>query len=118
MCEITGHDMRAFGRDVGRSTEGRRNHIDSYEYVADDNTKRTRVKFNVKGSKGQMHVWVEVSDGMADDQFVYLICQNAKTGRVLTVIDNREELAAGMLEEKKGGNFFTNLFSSKPAAQH
>jgi hypothetical protein len=109
--------MRAFGRDTGRNTEGRRNHLDSYEYVADDGSQRTRVKFNVKGSKGQMLVWMEVSNKMADDQFVYLICQNAKTGRVLTVVDNREELAAGMLEEKKDGNFFTNLFSSKPAPQ-
>lgn len=52
--------MKAFGRDTGRNTEGRRNHIDSYKYVADDGSKRTRVRFNIKGNKGQVHVWVEV----------------------------------------------------------
>lgn len=58
--EITGDGMKAFGRDTGYNTEGRRNHIESYKYTADDGSKRTRVKFNIKGNKGQVHVWVEV----------------------------------------------------------
>ncbi len=58
---ICGEDMKAFGRDSGRNTEGRRNHIDSYKYKAEDGSNRTRVRFNIKGAKGQVHVWAEVS---------------------------------------------------------
>ena len=43
---MAGNSMKAFGRDVGRSTEGRRNHIDSYEYTAEDGSKRTRIRGN------------------------------------------------------------------------
>lgn len=57
---MAGHDMKAFGRDVGRN-EGRRNHVDSYSYKAEDGSNRTRIRFNVKGDKGKVIVWVEVS---------------------------------------------------------
>lgn len=58
---MAGDSMKAFGRDVGRTTEGRRNHIDSYTYKADDGSSRTRVRFNIKGDKGKVVVWAEVS---------------------------------------------------------
>ena len=58
---MTGPHMKAFGRDVGRNTEGRRNHVDSYKYTGDDGSKRTRVRFNIKGDKGKVIVWAEVS---------------------------------------------------------
>ncbi len=49
---------------------------------------------------------------MLDNEYVYVVCQNAKTGRVLTVVDNRESVDAGLLvpREKGEGNFLTNLF--------
>jgi hypothetical protein len=56
---MAGDNMKAFGRDVGRN-EGRRNHVDSYSYTAEDGSKRTRVRFNVKGDKGKVIVWAEV----------------------------------------------------------
>lgn len=80
----------AFGRDVGRNTEGRRNHIDSYKYVGIDGSNRLRIRFNIKGPKGQVRVWTEVSDKMGPDQYVYLIYQNVRTGRVTTVVDDRD----------------------------
>jgi hypothetical protein len=52
--------MKAFGRDVGRHTEGRRNHVDSYKYVAEDGSNRLRIRFNIKGEKSQVLVWTEV----------------------------------------------------------
>lgn len=57
---MTGENMKAFGKDVGRN-EGRRNHIDSYKYKAEDGSNRMRVRFNVKGDKGKVVVWAEVS---------------------------------------------------------
>lgn len=55
---MTGPNMKAYGRDVGRN-EGRRNHVDSYEYNGPDG-KRVRVRFNIKGDKGRVIVWAEV----------------------------------------------------------
>jgi hypothetical protein len=57
---MTGHNMKAFGRDVGRNTEGRRNHVDSYSYTAEDGSKRLRIRMNIKGEKGKVIVWAEV----------------------------------------------------------
>lgn len=55
-----GDSIKAFGRDVGRNTEGRRNHIDSFAYKGEDGSDRLRIRFNMKGSKGQILVWAEV----------------------------------------------------------
>jgi len=52
--------MRAYGKDVGVKTEGRRNVVDSRSYTADDGSKRTRVRFHVKGNKGKATVYAEV----------------------------------------------------------
>ena len=90
----TGEPMTAFGRDFGRNTEGRRNHVDSRKYKAEDGSNRTRVRFNVKGPRGQFQVWAEVSDKMANTEFVYLIVQDVRTGRVVTLHDNRARLEA------------------------
>lgn len=57
---MVGENAKAFGRDVGRNTEGRRNHVDSYKYKADDGSNRLRVRFNIKGDKAQIRVWAEV----------------------------------------------------------
>ena len=69
---ITGDPMKAFGRDVGQNTEGRRNHIDSRKYKADDGSNRTRIKFNIKGPKGYLYVWAEVK---LIDTFIILNCK-------------------------------------------
>ena len=60
IIKMAGENMKAFGRDVGRNTEGRRNHVDSYTYKDADGSNRTRVRFNVKGDKGKVVIWAEV----------------------------------------------------------
>jgi hypothetical protein len=60
VIKMAGASMKAFGRDVGRNTEGRRNHIDSYQYKAEDGSNRTRIRFNIKGDKAKVLVWAEV----------------------------------------------------------
>lgn len=60
ILETVGDGAVAFGRDTGRNTEGRRNHIDSYKYKAEDGTNRLRIRMNIKGSRGQVRVWAEV----------------------------------------------------------
>eukprot|EP00601_Ochromonadales_sp_CCMP2298_P034047 CAMPEP_0173358742 /NCGR_PEP_ID=MMETSP1144-20121109/19626_1 /TAXON_ID=483371 /ORGANISM="non described non described, Strain CCMP2298" /LENGTH=230 /DNA_ID=CAMNT_0014307869 /DNA_START=243 /DNA_END=932 /DNA_ORIENTATION=- len=98
IMSMAGEGMKAFGRDVGRS-EGRRNQIDSYQYKADDGSNRTRVRFNIKGSKSKVVVWAEISDAMASNEFVFVVCQNARTGQVVTIQDHRDRL-----EEEQDSN--------------
>lgn len=88
--------MKAYGRDVGRN-EGRRNHVDSRAYDDIDGSKRMRVRFGVEGPRGKVRVWAEVSSKMLDGEYVYIICQCMQTGRVLTVVDNRDRLEAEAL---------------------
>jgi hypothetical protein len=57
---ICGESMKAYGRDAGRNTEGRRNHIDSRGYDSEDGSKRMRIRFFVQGSRGRVMVWAEV----------------------------------------------------------
>ena len=83
-----GDGMKAFGADRGRN-EGRRNHIDSRQYVAEDGSQRTRVRFHVKGPRGHVIVWAEVSNNLDKPDLVYLICQDKRSGRVITIQDNR-----------------------------
>eukprot|EP01041_Mallomonas_annulata_P010703 gene10703-22344_t len=90
---IVGDNIRAYGRDVGRNTEGRRNIVDSRTYTDDDGSKRTRVRFHIQGTKGKMAVYAEVSNRMAHNEYVYLICQDSHNGRVITIHDNRARLA-------------------------
>eukprot|EP01031_Cornospumella_fuschlensis_P029789 gene29789-35968_t len=109
--DMVGENMKAFGRDVGRNTEGRRNHVDSYKYYEEaDKSNRLRVRFNIKGDKGQVLVYVEVSDKMKDDEYVYIICQNVRTGRVLTIVDNRDQLEAGLLGNSSDSSDISKFF--------
>lgn len=39
---------------------------------------------------------MQISDRMADSEFVYIICQNARTGKVFTYTDNRDQLENDM----------------------
>ena len=55
---------------------------------------------------------------MADHEYVYVICQNVKTGRVLTVEDNRERLDKefeGLVtsSDLPGSSVFSNIFNAK-----
>lgn len=92
IISLVGEEMRAFGRDVGRSTEGRRNQVDSRTYTDDHGHRRTRVRFHVKGPKGKVVVYAEVSSLSPSNEFAYLICQDTRTGRVVTVQDNRAKM--------------------------
>jgi len=58
---MTGAGMKAYGIGGGRN-EGRRSNIESYTYVADDKSNRTRVKFYLEGKRGKVNVWAEVRD--------------------------------------------------------
>ena len=93
---MVGESMKAYGRDSGARSEGRRNFIDSYGYTAEDGSKRMRVRFNIKGAKGRVLVWTEVSDRMPANEYVYLVAQDQRTGKVLTVTDNRDRLEEEM----------------------
>ncbi len=54
ILEITGQSPRAYGRDYGANTEGRRNIVDSRVYKEErDGSERTRVRFNIKGARGR-----------------------------------------------------------------
>jgi hypothetical protein len=45
---------------------------------------------------------------MKSDEYVYLIAQNTRTGRVVTFVDNRDQLEANMLgnEDSSIASFF------------
>lgn len=104
-AQITGEDMRCYGRG---GSESRRNQTDSFSYTEEaDGSKRTRIRFNIEGKKGKALVFAEVSDRMPDgEKFVYLICQDKRTGRVLTVVDNRDRIE----EEIKNGTIERSSF--------
>lgn len=97
IIELVGDNPKAFGRDVGRNTEGRRNFVDSFTYKASDGSNRVRIRFNIKGDRGQVLVWAELSDNLRNDEYVYVIVQSYRTGEVYTIVDNRDAIAAGMM---------------------
>ena len=41
-------------------------------------------------------LFLQVSDQMASNEYVYIVCQNMKNGRVITIVDNRDQLEADM----------------------
>lgn len=93
VAQITGEDMRCYGRG---GSESRRNQVDSYSYIEENDrpvSKRTRIRFNIEGKRGKALVYAEVSDRLPEgEKFVYLICQDRRTGKVLTIVDNRERI--------------------------
>jgi hypothetical protein len=103
--------MKAYGRDVGRNTEGRRNHVDSRVYEGEDGSKRLRIRFFVQGSRGRALVWAEVSNKMADSEYVYLICQDMRTGKVVTIQDNRARLDAEMMTKGPDNEIMSKISS-------
>jgi hypothetical protein len=86
--KMIGEDMKAFGRVRG----GARG-VDSRAYTHTDGSERSRIRYHIEGARGKVAVWAEMSDNLVDtDEFVYLICRNQRTGKVLTVHDNRQRL--------------------------
>ena len=101
---FTGPSPKAYGRDHGTQTEGRRNIVDSRTYKEKDGSNRTRIRFNLKGPKGRVLVWAEVSDKMPPHEYVYLICQDIRSKRILTIEDNRVRLEQEMELSTIGNN--------------
>jgi len=67
-----GTPIKGYGRDHGGKRAGRRNFIEHTEYKSDDdNSGRTRVRFNLEGPHGQAFVFAEVSNQMPSGEFVY-----------------------------------------------
>ena len=90
---IYGDPLKGYGRDHGGHREGRRNFIENTAYDDEqDGSKRLRVRFNVKGPYSEGFVFAEISNKM--DDFVYLMVQDKRTGRVVTLEDNRLAMQA------------------------
>ena len=90
-----GEPLKGYGRDLNTRSEGRRNFIDSKEYTAKDGSKRLRIKFTIEGpgnAKGS--VWAEISDKMRSDEWVYVMVQDRRTGKLDTLVDNRLQMEA------------------------
>lgn len=97
-----GESLKFYGKDHGGHREGRRNFIEHTEYTnPDDGTKRTRVRFNLEGQFNSAFCFAEVSNDMPSGEYVYVLVQDKRTGRVITVVDNRAALTAKKLA---GGN--------------
>jgi import inner membrane translocase subunit TIM21 len=97
-----GDSLKFYGKDHGGHREGRRNFIEHTEYTnEEDGSKRTRVRFNMEGQFNNAFCFVEVSSEMASGEFVYILVQDKRTGRVITVADNRAALTA---QRMAGGN--------------
>ena len=96
-----GDNVKTYGRDHGGHREGRRNFIEHTEYTdQDDGSKRMRVRFNLEGKFANAFVFCEVSNDMPDNadlshgDFVYLMVQDKRNGRVITIVDNRSRIMA------------------------
>jgi import inner membrane translocase subunit TIM21 len=110
-----GAPLKAYGRDHGGHREGRRNFIEHTEFTdPDDGSKRTRVRFNLEGEHGHAFVFAEVSKDMPSGEFVYLLVQDKRGGRVFTLIDNRTALKTKQLMggSKEGQDAFQQLLGS------
>lgn len=50
---------------------------------------------------------------MASNEYVYIVCQNARTGKVVTVSDNRDKLEYDMLNNTDPSDNLINKFFFK-----
>lgn len=109
-----GEAFKTYGRDHGGHREGRRNFIEHTEYVDEDSSKRTRVRFNLEGQYGAAFVFAEVSDSMASGEFVYILVQDKRNGAVITVVDNRSMLLARKMAggSDEGRDVFARLLGT------
>mmetsp|Transcript_2755 Transcript_2755/g.4276 ORF Transcript_2755/g.4276 Transcript_2755/m.4276 type:complete len:101 (+) Transcript_2755:490-792(+) len=66
-----GDSFKPYGRDHGGYRESRRNFLEQTEYTdPEDDTKRTRVRFNLDGLYGSAFVFAEVSKDTPSGNFV------------------------------------------------
>jgi import inner membrane translocase subunit TIM21 len=101
-----GDTLKFYGKDHGGHREGRRNFIEHTQYPSpDDGSNRTRIRFNIEGQFNSAFCFAEVSSDMPSGEFVYVLVQDKKSGRVVTVVDNRAALTAKRLA---GGNAETS----------
>ncbi|CAM9450861.1 unnamed protein product, partial [Choristocarpus tenellus] len=114
-----GTPLKVYGRDTNRHREGRRNFVEHIEYKEkSDDSKRTRVRFNLEGPYGHGLGFAEarisflltpspllslpkVSSKMDSGEWVYLCVQDSQTGHVITLHDNRAFLASQSLASSK-----------------
>eukprot|EP00531_Pseudo-nitzschia_arenysensis_P008578 CAMPEP_0116135052 /NCGR_PEP_ID=MMETSP0329-20121206/10985_1 /TAXON_ID=697910 /ORGANISM="Pseudo-nitzschia arenysensis, Strain B593" /LENGTH=249 /DNA_ID=CAMNT_0003629827 /DNA_START=121 /DNA_END=870 /DNA_ORIENTATION=- len=97
-----GTSLKFYGKDHGGHREGRRNFIEHTEYQdPDDGSNRTRVRFNMEGQFDSAICFAEVSSDLASGEFVYVLVQDKRSGRVITVMDNRAAITSKRLA---GGN--------------
>lgn len=93
-----GQTLKFYGKDHGGHREGRRNFIEHTQYTdQEDSSKRTRVRFNMEGQFDNAVCFAEVSSEMPSGEFVYVLVQDKRSGRVINVIDNRSALTAKRL---------------------
>jgi len=93
IARLVGEPIKGYGRDHGGHREGRRNFIENTNYKASDGSKRVRVRFNIAGPYSQAFVYAEVADNQKD--WVYLMVQDRRSGKVVVLVDNRAAFAAG-----------------------
>lgn len=99
---VYGDKLKFYGKDHGGHREGRRNFIEHTQYPSpDDGSARTRVRFNLEGEFNSAFCFAEVSSEMSSGEYVYILVQDKRSGRVITVVDNRAALTAKQLS---GGN--------------
>jgi hypothetical protein len=94
---LTGEPMTAYGKETGN--DGRRTSLD-YRQFTEDESERTRIRFHIKGPKGLVTVWAEISDKMAHNEYVFLICQDRRSRKVITIEDNRDRLEVEKLASR------------------
>jgi import inner membrane translocase subunit TIM21 len=107
-----GEPLKAYGRDHGGHREGRRNFVENTQYPCkEDGSNRTRIRFNLEGKFGHAYVFAEVSSDMPAGEFVYLLVQDKRNGRVITIVDNRTALTVRRMagESKEGNEVLHNL---------
>lgn len=108
-----GDSLKAYGRDHGGHREGRRNFIEHKEYVDDDGSQRTRIRYNMEGRFGEAFVFAEVSSDQPSGEFVYVLVQDKSNGRTHAVVDNRAALTAARLagSNKEASSIMSQLLT-------
>ena len=90
-----GNVEKGYGTDHGGKSEGRRNFTAHDEFEDEEGHKIVRIKFNVKGTRGQGTVFAAVSSGVSGDMLQYLIFQHQPSrGKPISysLVDNRRVL--------------------------
>lgn len=97
ITRIVGDNIHAFG-DFGN----RNRNVMNKKYTGPDGSERMRIRFNIKGTKGRVTVWAEVSDKIAAHEYVYIVCQDARSGRVFTIVDIRDKTDVAPIDSGLG----------------